>query len=149
MSAAFNNSEVQARRNMLSLWIKMFVWVFMLLGSAFIFCLIFDLFGIPAGVGLYGIQTCRPLSILGLAIVCTGVLKATAAFGLWNGKRWAIKLAINDAVLGLIICFFTMLWALSKPDSGITAFRLEVFFLVPYLLKMISIKDNWERVNVV
>ena len=67
------------------------------------------------------------------------------SFGLWTEKDWAVDLAIIDAILGIIACFFVIiiLPSVSESEEFVINFRLELVALIPYLIKMIKIKPEW------
>ena len=134
---------IARRRKLLPWWIKFFVWVFMIMGVIAPFGLIFALFGMHFQIALYGIETYNPLSVAGLGLTFVYVLKAIAAFGLWTEKDWAITIAQADAILGLVLCAFSMLILPLLSDHHFTLFRLEIIILIPYLIKLIRIKQEW------
>jgi hypothetical protein len=132
------------RRDLLPMWIKVFTWLFMIFGAFAPLGLIAGLFGYPASLSLYGFSTMNPLSLVGLCLIALFVLKGIVAFGLWTEKDWAIRLAEADAFLGIVLCVFSMIISplLSKEVFSLN-FRIELFLLVPYILKLKRIKYDW------
>ena len=63
--------------------------------------------------------------------------KGYTAFALWTGKKQAVLLAQIDAISGILICVFVMVMG---PGFML---RLELIVLIPYLIKMNRIKDEW------
>ncbi len=132
------------RRNLLPLWIKVFTWIFMITGG-------FAIFGIPAAllgfffkVSIYGLQSTNTLSPVGLIATALLVFKGIVAYGLWTEKTWAITLGIADALLGIAVCALMMLVVPFIGDGPASLeFRLELAFLIPYLLKLLQIKPRW------
>ena len=66
------------------------------------------------------------------------------SFDLLKEKDWAIKLGIIDSILGISICILLMLYPLINTEMKST-FRIEIIFLIPYLLKLLKIKSTWEN----
>jgi len=127
----------ERRRALLPLWIKIFLWIFLLFAALVPFGLIFDLLDFRFFLSLYGLETGKPLSSIGLVISFLMVIKGIVAFGLWTEKDWAVILAIVDAILGIIVCILVM--ALLPSNT----FRLELLVLLPYLIKMTRIRAEW------
>ena len=133
------------RKTLLPLWIKIFVWIFLVFGAITPIGLIFGILGYEVELSLYGLETVEPLSISGICILAAFLLKGIVSYGLLTEKKWAIILGIIDAILGFTICLFLMIYPIIFSDSGINfTFRLEIIFLIPYLIKMIKIKSEWE-----
>ncbi len=136
------------RRKLLPLWIKIFIWIFMVLGVLTPISFIFSLLG--NGIyqsSIYGIYIFEPLSIIGLGMISIFLLKGIAAFGLWTEKDWAIILGILDAIIGITICTFVMLvYPFFFQGQGFKInLRIELLFLIPFLIKLINIKPAWQN----
>ena len=80
------------RRDLLPLWIKIFIWIFLIFGTILPVILILGIIGINFNLSLYGLETTQPLSLIGLLITILFALKGIVAFGLWMEKEWAIKM---------------------------------------------------------
>lgn len=134
------------RRNLLPRWIKFFVWVFMVFSFLAPISLVVGLLGMKQDLALYGLETIYPLSIVGLIIISLFAYKGVVGFGLWTEKKWAIKAAIIDAIVGITVCLFLMfiLPLISDLIGFRTSFRAELLLLIPYLWKMVKIKTEWE-----
>ena len=133
-----------SRKKLLPTWIKVFAWFFMLAGILTPFILIAAI-ALPQGniqLAIYGFETNVAWSATGLFIVALFMLKGIVSFGLLNEKQWAISFAIADAVLGIIICTFSMFIMPFIQDGGFSV-RLELALLIPYLLKLLKIKPFW------
>lgn len=131
------------RRKLLPGWIKVFCWIFMALGTASIGCLIFGAFGKKADVSLYGFKTNEPLSLIGIFIILTMLLKGFSAYALWFEKNYAIKLGKIDAILGVVICGASMLIIPFLEENSNVVFRLEIALLIPYFIKLKKIENDW------
>lgn len=140
--------ETNVNRNkLLPTWIKVFACLFMLAGilTPFIFFAAIALLGGNIQLALYGFETNVAWSATGLFLVAIFLLKGIVSFGLLNEKRWAISIAIADALLGVIICTLSMfVMPFVIPEGGFS-FRLELVLLIPYLLKLQKIKPIWLR----
>lgn len=138
-------AESKRRRALLPAWIKVFTWIFMIMGAFVPIVFLMGLFGSNAQLALYGLETNNPLSPLGLFIAMLFLLKGFTALSLWTEKDWAVKLGIAEAILGIAICCAVMfLIPILNQDSGFRFnFRLELALLIPYLLKLQKIKSSW------
>ncbi len=145
-----NHPNVQAkepasRKSLLPTWIKVFVWIFMLLSFIVPVALVMGLLGMDVDLALYGVQSKQPISLKGLLLLIFFGLKGVVAFGLWREQDWAIDAAIIDAIIGIVVCLLMMLIVpLFSKSSGFT-FRLELLLLIPYLWVMTNIKGAWNR----
>ncbi|MBI1288972.1 MAG: hypothetical protein GC178_15500 [Flavobacteriales bacterium] len=139
----------QRRRDLLPVWIKFFIWVFMVFGVLSPFGLILGAMGTSFSLSLYGIETPQPISVLGFLLTSLFALKGVVGFGLWTERDWAVQLAIIDAVIGIAICaVVTVVLPFLNSHGFEFNFRLELFFLIPYFLKMKKIQKEWnERVD--
>ncbi len=131
------------RRKLIPVWIKIFIWVFMLL-SALVPVIILTSGPLAGPWSLYGIETTDAFSIAGIAVCSLFILKGITALGLWNENDWAIKLGIVDATLGIIICSAVTISPIFNPQLVFT-FRLELIPLVLYLIWLVKIKEAWEK----
>ncbi len=136
----------ERRRKLLATWIKVFIWLFMIFGAIAPIGLVLGVFGMTFDLSIYGLQTMYPLSILGLLIIALFAIKGAVSFGLWTEKDWAVKLAIFDAIIGIVICSFVMIVLpfFSENNGFSLNLRLELFFLIPYLITIKNIKKDWE-----
>ncbi len=136
----------ERRRNLLPVWIKIFLWIFVLFGFLGPVGLAFGLLGKDFDLSLYGIETIKPLSVIGVTLISLFALKGLVSFGLWTEKSWAVTLAITDAALGIILCMSVMILPLVVENTGLDfTVRLELIALIPYLNKMINIKEDWKN----
>jgi hypothetical protein len=139
-------SENQKRRkSLLPGWIKVFMWIFLVIGAIVPLAFLAGLFGGHFETSIYGLESTDPLSTTTISVLIIFLLKGITAFGLLKEKSWAIKLAITDAILGILICSFIMVYATEAGDK-VHSFRLELVALVPYLIKMLKIRTEWENI---
>ena len=97
------------RKKLLPLWIKIFTWIFLIFGAFVPIIFILGIIDYSAQLSLYGFETNKPFSLIGIIITLLFIIKRITAFGLLKEKYWAIKLGIVDAIIGITICTFTML----------------------------------------
>jgi hypothetical protein len=139
-----NKSNLR-RRDLLPIWIKIFLWIFLVFGAIVPIGLILGLKGMKFNLALYGLETLHPLSLIGLSVSFLFVLKGIVALGLWTEQKWAVNLAIIDAVIGILTCVFVMaVIPFIGHNNGIHInLRLELIPLILYLIKMRKIRTEW------
>lgn len=135
------------RRDLLPIWIKIFCWLFMLIGVASIGCLIYGALGNEAELSIFGLETTKPISITGIIIVVIMAFKGYTAYSRWFEKDNAIKLAKIDAFVGIVACIISMfILPFIIEDSSFTI-RLELLLLIPYYLKINKIEYSWDNLE--
>lgn len=148
-----NESEFKVkftrRRNLLPLWIKIFTWLFMLMGIAIPMALIFGALGEKFDLSIYGLATNEPISLLGFLTLSLITFKSITAFSLWFEKDFATDLAKIDTYIGIVICLFMMLVypIFDNHDGFSLEFRIEVIFLYFFLKKVNLIEYNWAKIK--
>lgn len=146
LDSELSGTPVIARRKLLPVWIKIFIWIFMITGGLAVLGLPFGMLGLNFNIALYGIETVQPLTPAGLMLIAIYLIKGIVAYALWTEKDWAVTAAQVDATIGIIICAFIMVIYPMMADSGSSFnFRLEIIVLVLYLMKMNQIKEAWEK----
>lgn len=112
--------------------------------------LVLGMMGYSFNSELYGLKTMFTLSPTGIMISAVYIFKGIVAYGLWTEKDWAVRLAIGDAILGIFICVISMVilpFINMTDDHFRVTFRMEIVALIPYLVKMRSIKEDWEDIG--
>ncbi|MEO5978342.1 MAG: hypothetical protein ABIS36_22785 [Chryseolinea sp.] len=146
-----NNStpKIARRRKLIPVWMKIFVWLFMVMGLFVLIGFIFGLLKMRFEMALYGITTNEPFSSWGILLMLLFLVKGIVAFALWTEHDWAVDLGIFDAVIGILICLFGMIGypALFAPDAKFQ-FRFELVFLIPYLIKLLKMRLPWHETKV-
>lgn len=138
-------SKFKRRRELLPWWIKVFIWIFLIIGALVPLAFTLGILGYKFQLALYGFDTNEPLSLTGLFLSAIFTLKGVAAFGLWFEKKWAINIGLIDSSLGILICLFLM-FIYPLIDSSKTFFfpiKIEIFFLLPYFRKLYKIRTEW------
>jgi hypothetical protein len=133
-----------SRKKLLPLWIKIFMWIFLVFSAAVPVIIIFGIIGYPAQLAVYGLQTTDAFSGIGLIILAVFIIKGIVSIGLLTNKAWAIKAGIADAVIGISICVFVMVYTAMYYHN--VSIRLELIALIPYLVKFLKIKNEWESI---
>ena len=141
------NSNLVRRRALLPWWMKIFIWIFIVMGGASILVFIIGLSGRQVTLSLYGLETNHPISFTGILLMAVFLLKGLASYGLWAEEDWAITVGFIDAIAGILICLFVMfgLPYLYPADGFKSTFRLEILLLIPYLMKLKSIRPEWQK----
>ncbi len=141
-------NEALRRRDLLPKWIKVFVWIFLIFGALMPVAILLAMLNSQFQMALYGIETNQPRSLEGVFLMCLFSYKFLVAYGLWYEKKWAVNLAIVDAIFGIVVCGLLMFYPLFNTVDGLKFnFRLEWLALIPYLMKMIKIRGKWEILN--
>ena len=131
------------RKNLIPLWIKIFGWVFIVIGISVppltIFLSVtnqhatFEMFGLRH----YG-SPFHPMALLISAIVLS---LAISAYGLLFGKPWGLDACLVTGYVGVAICLATMAYSFMFQRS--LTIRLELLVQIPYLIKLRKIKPFW------
>ena len=124
-----------SRKQLLPVWI---------LGVLIPVAIVFGALGYTFSLSIYGLETISPFSTDGLIIMAFLSFKGLVAFGLITKKDWAVDLAIIDGAIGILFCGFMMLvYPFLMSNGPRLIIRLELIALIPYFLKMKSIRSNW------
>lgn len=134
---------IKRRRKLLPWWIKVFCWIFMFFGLMSFICLILGFTNIKPALAFYGFETNEPFSLTGLIVISVGLLKGITAFALWFEKDFAIKIGKIDAIIGIVLCIFSMLVIPFLQDTFSITLRLELALLIPFLIKLNRIEKTW------
>ncbi|RPD41663.1 hypothetical protein [Chitinophaga barathri] len=132
------------RRSLLPWWIKVFTWIFLVFGGLLPLGFIAGIAGINYEIALYGLESNHPLSLTGLSLFALFALKALVAYGLWMEKEWAVQAGIIDALIGIGICVYQMFISPFLGPGFVISMRLELIALIPYLLKLRRLYDDWK-----
>lgn len=141
IDAGFNETvNVRKQRwSLVPLWMKVFTWIFMILGPFALIVGLIGLFSPPLNftMSFYGFNSTVNTPLLTVVLSCLFLLKAAVSFGLWRGKKWAMKMAIVDAAIGIVVCLFSMFVLTDLSTFYVVRFdlRVELIFLIPYLIK--------------
>jgi len=134
------------RRTLLTWWLKIFSYFFLFAGAMAIgIYLIMFLLGNDFSVSLYGLESSDRHSFITLLVMVLFFIKAVAAYGLLFEKDWAIEVGLVDAVLGILACLFVGFYAMFGTGRFIASFRLELVFLIIYLIKLLKIQAIWKK----
>jgi hypothetical protein len=152
-----NNLFITRRRDLLPIWMKIFIWIFIVLGASAIITRLSGIFGISflffnanGEKSIYGMTTYDSSTPLALLITGLIIYKGITALAMWMEKEWAITMALVDAVLGIAVCAVMMfMLPMVTKEAGRASFnfRFELLLLIPYLLKCWKIRQPWEESN--
>lgn len=93
-NSAFEESEVQGnlrRRNLLPIWIKIFLCFFLIGGSLTVVFLIIGPFLSNISLSLYGINATHPYTVPGIIVTALLIFKGIVAYGLWFEQASTIR----------------------------------------------------------
>jgi len=129
-TSAFEDFEKKAnftrRRNLLPVWIKIFVWFFMIGGTISALLLGIGPFVREFKTSIYGIEATHTYTFYGLLTSCLLIYKGIVAYGLWFEQKWAPQAAIVDAIVGIAVCTIMMITPFISPDTNSFTLRLEL-----------------------
>ncbi|RXM51079.1 MULTISPECIES: hypothetical protein [unclassified Chryseobacterium] len=140
-----NYNSLTRRRNLLPVWIKIFLWMFLIGGTVSLILLMAGSLMTHISLSIYGINATHPYSMTGLLISLLFLFKGIVAYGLWFEQKWAPQAAIADAIIGIAICFIMMVVIPFTSLKINFTIRLELIPLYFYLVKMRNIKKVWEN----
>jgi len=132
------------RRKLLPVWIKIFTWIFLLMGLMVPVCITLGILGYNARLTMYGLETDEPFSWIGIAVMLIMGFKALTAYGLWFEEDWAMNFAFIDAIVGIVICGIVMMLPILLHEQGFNFnLRLDLVVLIPYLIKVAALRKVW------
>lgn len=138
--------NTKKRKELIPIWIKVFSWIFLIMGAIAFAGLILGVLGYNFQLELYGIKTEGPLSLAGLGLFIIFLFKGYTSYCIIQEKDTAIILGTIDAIIGIAICCLVMIYQLVNRQGGsFFTFRIELLLLIPYLVKLQKIKPDWEN----
>ncbi len=141
LNDVFHTTEVKSRRKLLPLFMKIFSWIFAVYGCFIPVAIVAGLMMHNFRMSIYGLEANTIYSVTGAIIAIIFLLKFFVAVGLLRRQDWAVKLGIADAVLGIAVCMAVMLYLIVTVHSF--SFKLELAALIPYLVSLLKIRDEW------
>lgn len=135
------------RRKLLPWWMKVFCWIFMIMGACGFIALPASLFMSHFHLEFYGFETNVPISITGLLIMAVLIFKGFAAYSLWFEKTNAISIGKFDAILGVVLCLIAMFIMPFTSDNNKYEIRLELLLLILYFRRLTKIQYEWDNLE--
>ena len=140
------------RRNMIPSWIRFFCWLFAILCPlAIVLIIIFSFTDVVNNISVYGLGASDLFSFSSFLVFIFLGTKGAAATGILLEKGWAIRLAIADGIMGAALSVYNMFfssWITNTTTASFTMtnfhLRFELVFIIPYLVKMVKIRQQWE-----
>ena len=128
-------------------WLKYFSFLFAIIGLLIPIIIILNVIDIRPQLAIYGLGSNSIFNGIGIIILLVFTIKAIVSYGILRKEKWAFKLALFDAILGIVICILKFgLIDILKDKSNINfEFRLELLILIPYLIYIARNKSNWEN----
>lgn len=144
-----HDSSAISRSNMIPKWIRFFCWVFVIFSPlGIIVSIVALIWNLDSSLSLYGFTTYGTNFLYSAISFGVMVLNGTTAFGLLTERDWAVKLAIADAIVGILLCILSYVAAAGVVSPGISVgfhLRLEILLLIPFLVRMVRIRHDWEE----
>lgn len=146
LTESFLQIDIRERKKLIPWWMKIFIWLFLIFGAIAPVGLIFGILGYQFQLSIYGLHTNEPMSFMGFIITAIFLFKGITSYSFLKQTDSAVTLGIIDAIIGILICSFIMIYPLINSGSGSNfSFKLELLLLIPYLLKLVKIKPDWEN----
>lgn len=143
LTDVFTQDPKFIRKKLLPLWIKIFSWIFLVIGLLLPLIIFSGIVMHSFAAAMYGLETENIYSFEALLLISIYAFKTFTAYGLLKYKDWAVKFGIIDAITGIAICTGVMGYQIVQDIKF--DFRLELLFLIPYLIKLQKIKTNWKN----
>jgi hypothetical protein len=142
-----NSDIVINRKKLIPLWIKIFGWIFIVMGVSIILIpFITPFFSIPVTYELFGLSSQgSPFAPMALLISAIILSHSISAYGLLFGRDWGLIACLITGHIAIAICIFSMLTSVT---SGAVNLRLELILLIPYVLKLRKIKKQWRQAQI-
>src|SRR5690349_19393181 len=106
----FLQQTIIPRKQLLPKWIKVFAWIFLVVGVALPILFIISMITHSFNSSLYWLEADTIFSATGILIAMLFIFKAIVAAGLLKQKDWAVKTGIIDALIGILICVAVMVY---------------------------------------
>ena len=148
MEIVLNNQKTgsdkpQLRKALIPLWIKIFGWLFIVMGALVPFFYIGAIiFGFTASYTMFGLEyQGNAWAFMPLLISAIVLLNGLCAYGLLFGKDWGLTACIVFGYIGLALTLGTMVFEVIV--NGSMMIRLEPIIQIPYLIKLQRLKARW------
>ena len=142
-SQEMNADKHQLRKALLPVWIKIFGWLFIVMGGGVPFLYLGSLIlGFSASYTMFGLgYEGGALAFMPFLISCTIFINGLCAYGLLFGKDWGLTACIVFGYIGLALTVGSMVFEMVV--SGGMMIRLEPLIQIPYLIKLHKLKGHW------
>ena len=131
------------RKKLVPLWIKIFGWLFIVMGISLpLLPIVTTFMHRPAAYMIFGLQyQGSPFHPMALFISAIILSLAVSAYGLLFGKPWGLNACLVTGYGGIAICLLTMAYSIFALST--LTIRLELVLQIPYLLKLRRIRPFW------
>jgi hypothetical protein len=139
--ASIDKPEI--RKSLIPLWIKIFGWLFIVMGALVPFFYIGSLiFGFSSSYTMFGLEyKGNAWALMPLVIAAVIFVNGLCAYGLLFGKDWGLNACIVFGYIGLASTVGTMVFEMIF--SGSMMIRLDPIIQIPYLVKLHRLKAHW------
>ena len=131
---------VLPRKALVPRWIKVFAWIFVVMGGFMPIMVIFSIVtDTPISLALFGLRYSGP-GLDGWALFLAGLYMflAITAFGLLFEKDWGLDACIANGFIGIGVCIVAMVL------TGFSSLRLEILIQLFYLRRLFIIRPQWQ-----
>ncbi len=122
-----------------------FVYFFLLWSILLPVAVVFSLVGMNAPMSMYGLDSSSAFTDAGPVLLGIFLLKFMVAWKVFTNHRFALRWAIVDAIIGIIICSWMLIrdFVIGADHVDIQV-RFELIPLVLYLLFAMRNRKKWE-----
>lgn len=139
---SFNAGLPVHRRQLLHIFLRVFVWIGMVLSGLVTLLMLFnivDFSRVFEGSPGYGIGYIVSMSVMGLI---PGTILFLMTFPVWMGAKWAINL---NVVMAVVYGFLLLSIVLTLGVPAIMLMLPSAIYLVPYWIFLFVIRDKWNQ----
>lgn len=139
---SFNAGLPVHRRKLLHIFLRVFVWIGMVLSGLVTLLAVMNFFSfrdIAEGTPGYGIGYVVSMSVMCLI---PGAILFLMTFPVWMGAKWAINL---NVVMAVVWGFLLLSIVLTMGVPAIMLMLPSAIYLVPYWIFLFVIRDKWNQ----
>lgn len=137
----FENLAPRFRRKLMPWWMRFFSWLFMIMGAFAVPIFFVLFFNRNVTSSIFALDEAFPYFGQHLSAIIM-VFNGFVGLWLWLEKKDAIRFAIICAVINIVT---SLLSAVILIVNGQITFRVEFIFAILFLVRVFTIKEEWEN----
>jgi hypothetical protein len=130
------------RKALLPRWVKVFSWIFLVVGCFVPLVVIGNIMGMATSLALFGLESNTAFLIDGAIVCLIFAYSGIVAYGLLWGKDWAPSAALILGILELLVCVYSTIINLLQANVTI---RFELILIFPFLFAMDTLRKKWNK----